>query len=324
VLDRAAQFYAGRLTAPVLRYLANRGFPEAFVRQCRIGYAPVSSTRDLLVREIRSTTRSNGTQLLREAIEAGLVVEDKAGGVRDFFASETSGYILFPNVVHGRVVDFQGRVYPTPARWSTYLNLPAPIRHLYNAGDACRRSVILCEGIPDTLSILVAGLKETGACGLYGTGGWQAAWLPLFRRAGRVYVALDRDATERASALAHMFGARGRVLIPPEELGPKGDLNDWLRVEAKGDSATFRSILERALATSLTPLALQIQRLPSDLAPWDLEDHPGVRDLLCEIGHQGPLSRDAHLRLLAERCGVMLATLQEAAHELAQSADTEP
>ena len=24
---------------------------------------------------------------------------------------------------------------------------------------------------------------------------------------------------------------------------------------------------------------------------------------LCEIGHQGPLSRDAHLRLLAERCG---------------------
>jgi hypothetical protein len=40
-----------------------------------------------------------------------------------------------------------------------------------------------------------------------------------------------------------------------------------------------------------------------------------VRELLCEIGHQGPLSRDVHLRLLAERCGVALATLQEAAHE---------
>src|SRR6516164_4302496 len=33
VLDRAAQIYAGRLTAPVLGYLAGRGFPEAFVRQ---------------------------------------------------------------------------------------------------------------------------------------------------------------------------------------------------------------------------------------------------------------------------------------------------
>ena len=127
-----------------------------------------------------------------------------------------------------------------------------------------------------------------------------------------MYVALDRDATDRAIALARTFGTRGRVLIPPEDLGPKGDLNDWLRVGAKGDLAEFRLILERALAASLTPWVLQIQWLPTDLAPWDLEDHIGVRDLLCEFGHQGPLSRDAHLRILAERCGVALATLQEA------------
>jgi hypothetical protein len=154
------------------------------------------------------------------------VVQDKASAVRDFYASETHGYILFPNVVHGRVVDLQGRAYPTTARRSAYLNRPGSICHLYNAGDAGHRSMILCEGIPDTLSVLLAGLKETGACGLYGTGGWQAAWLPLFRRAGRVYVALDRDATDRAIALARTFGTRGRVLVPPEDLGPKGDLND--------------------------------------------------------------------------------------------------
>ena len=103
------------------------------------------------------------------------------------------------------------------------------------------------------------------------------------------------------------------MLIAPEELGRKGDLNDRLRMGAKGDPAAFRSILEQALAASPTPWALQIQRLPTDLAPWDLEDHDGVRDLLCEICHQEPISRDAHLRLLAERCGVALATLQEAA-----------
>jgi DNA primase len=188
VLDRAAQFYAGRLTVPVLRYLADRGFPEAFVRERRIGYAPVSSSRDLLVRQIRGAARSDGNQVLRKAIEAGLVVQDKAGAVRDFFASETYGYIVFPNVVHGRMVDLQGRAYPTPTRRSAYLNRPGPIRHLYNAGDAGQRSVVLCEGIPDTLSVLAAGLRDTGACGLYGTGGWQVAWLPLFRRAGRVYV----------------------------------------------------------------------------------------------------------------------------------------
>ena len=184
--------------------------------------------------------------------------------------------------------------------------------------------MVLSGGIPDTLSVLAAGHRNAGACGLYGTGGWQLAWLPLFRRAGRVYVALDRDATDRAIALARTFGARGRVLIPPEDLGPKGDLNDWLRVGAKADPAVFRALLEQALATSPTPWALQIQQLPSDLAPWDLEDHSGVRDLLCELGHQGPLSRDVHLRLLAERYGVAFVTLQEAAGELARSTDGEP
>jgi hypothetical protein len=167
-------------------------------------------------------------------------------------------------------------------------------------------------------------LRDTGACGLCSTGGWQPAWLPLFRKARRVYVALDRDATEHGIGLARTFGTRGRVLIPPEDLGPKGDLNDWLRVGAKGDAAAFRSVLEEALAASPTPWALQIQRLKSDLAPWDLEDHVGMHDLLCELGHQGVLSRDVHLRLLADRCGVALATLQEAAQELAQTADAEP
>ena len=51
---------------------------------------------------------------------------------------------------------------------------------------------------------------------LYGTGDWQPAWLPLFRRAGRVYVALDHDATDRAISIARTFG---RVIIPPEDLG---------------------------------------------------------------------------------------------------------
>jgi hypothetical protein len=146
-------------------------------------------------------------------------------------------------------------------------------------------------------------------------------WLFLFRRTARVYVALDRYATDRAIALAPTFGIRGRVLIPTEELGPKGDVNDWLRVGAKGYPAVFRNILERALVASPTPWALQIQRLPVDLAPWDLEDHPGMRDPLCEVGHLGPLGRDAHLGVMAERYGVALGTLQEAARELAQSAE---
>jgi hypothetical protein len=111
-----------------------------------------------------------------------------------------------------------------------------------------------------------------------------------------VYVALDRDATDRAIALARTFGTRGRVLIPLEDLGPKGDLNDWLRLGAKGDRAALRSLLERAPATLPGPSL--IQRSSTDLAPWDLEDHDGVRDLLCELGHEG---RRAAMRGLRQR-----------------------
>ena len=72
---------------------------------------------------------------------------------------------------------------------------------------------------------------------------------------------------DRSIALARTFGTRGRVRIPPEDLGPKGDLNDWLPMGATGDPAVSRSVLGLELATSPTPWALQIQRLPSDLPP---------------------------------------------------------
>jgi len=104
---------------------------------------------------------------------------------------------------------------------------PAGVRVLLVSLRSAARAGAL--GIPDTLSILVRA-RDTGTCGLYGTGGWQPAWLPLFRQVGRVYVALGRDATDRAIALARTFGTRGRVLVPPEDLGPKGNLNDWMRV----------------------------------------------------------------------------------------------
>jgi hypothetical protein len=54
-----------------------------------------------------------------------------------------------------------------------------------------------------------------------------------------VYVALDRNATDRAIALARTLGTRGRVLIPPEDLGRKGDLNGRLRVGARANPPCF-------------------------------------------------------------------------------------
>ena len=138
------------------------------------------------------------------------------------------------------------------------------------------------------------------------------------------YVALDRDAIDKAIAFARTFGTRGRVLIPPENLGPRKVISTtgcgWGRRVIPARSSRFwsgRLRRGRHLGRS------RFSGCQRDLARWDLDDHPVVRDLLCELGHRGPLSRDAHLRLLAERWGVALATLQESAGELAQSADAE-
>ncbi len=56
---------------------------------------------------------------------------------------------------------------------------------------------------------------------------------------------------------------RGRVIVPPEDLGPKGDLNDWLCAVAKRDPAAFKRLLGAAMEETLTPWALGIQRLPA-------------------------------------------------------------
>jgi len=332
VISRAARFYQHGLTKPVLDYLAGRGFPDAFVRDCQIGYSPIGTeaTRTRLADEAAKAT------LLDDALAAGLVLKFRNGRLRDFFWSDLRGYVIFPNLTGGKATGLQGRAFPasTTTR-SKYLNLPGSTHQLYNPRDAAFRSVVLCEGIPDTLSAMLAKLPDTGACGMLGTQGWQDDWLRLFRRAGRIYVALDRDAELRAIDLARGFGTRGRVLWLPETLGPKGDLNDWFCGPAERDPERFRSLLHEAMQASLTPYALATERIPDNIARWDLEHavllpaaerragsaYTGL-DLLRDLGHHDPLFRDGHLLQIAERVGLPFSTLQEAALELARENGT--
>jgi DNA primase catalytic core len=328
VIHRAARFYQRGLTTPVLEYLAGRGFPEPFVRERQIGYVPVGTgtTTTRLADEARKVG------LIDDAVTAGLVLKYRNGRYRDFFWSDSRGFIIFPNLMDGKAVSLQGRAYPAGSTTkSKYLNLPGSTHQLYNPRDAAFRSVILCEGIPDTMSAMLAKIPDTGACGIMGTAGWQDDWLRLFRRASRIYVALDRDAEIKAIDVARAFGTRGRVLVLPESLGPKGDLNDWLCGPGERNPDAFRAMLQKAMGASLTPYALLADRIPESVARWDLEhvalipsaqrhtggDYTGL-DLLRELGHHDPVFRDSHLLRIAERVGLPFSTLQEAALELAR------
>ncbi len=126
---------------------------------------------------------------------------------------------------------------------------------------------------------------------------------------------MHRDAVDNI-ALAREFGVRGRVIVPPEELGSKGDLNDWLCSTAKGGPEVFRKLLDAAMKESLTPWAFLIERLPAVPRKrlWEIEDK--VRYLLADLA---PIFRDSHLLLLADKTGLPFATLVAACHGVADS-----
>jgi hypothetical protein len=76
------------------------------------------------------TTKAPARADIQEALGGVLQFRSRLASVRHFSSSETHGYVLFPNVVHGRVVDLQGRAYPTPARRNAYLNRPVCVDHI--------------------------------------------------------------------------------------------------------------------------------------------------------------------------------------------------
>src|SRR3989441_2862476 len=305
VLTLAAKLYAEHLSSEALAYLRSRGFPEAFVRQWRIGYAPPKSPQFLrnLLKQHKVTPEA--------ALASGVVVEVNSRNgayVRDFFGHAGGGYIIFPNPGRrGAVVDLQGRAFPDGGGKPKYLNLPRSRRHLFNESVLPQAAVVVPEGIPDPLSCL---LVEQPAVAVYGTGGFSDRFVNQFARCRRVYIAFDLDVHRRSIEVAMQFGLRSRVLVLPEALGRKGDLNDLL---VQRGAQQFRADLTQLLQTADTGYAMAINSLPADLQSYDLFETAGP--LLAALGALDPVSRDAHLQLLHVKYGIAMETLRDAARE---------
>ena len=106
------------------------------------------------------------------------------------------------------------------------------------------------------------------------------------------------------------FGLRGRVLVLPEALGRKGDLNDLL---VQRGAQQFRADLTQLLQTADTGYAMAINSLPADLQPYDLFET--AAPLLGALGALDPVSRDTHLQLLHVKYGIAMDSLRDAARE---------
>lgn len=303
LFDTAAELYAGVLPPAVLDYLSRRGFPKEFVRLKRIGYAP-ERPRGFLA----SHLKSRGLDL-KQAEAVGLVVRSTQNSVRDALAAAGGGYIVFPVTKGGRVVDLQGRAFPEGPGKPKYMNLPGERHHLYGEDNLIGPWALLCEGIPDAMSAELAGLP---AAAVFGTNGFKDPWIQKFRRCRRVYVCFDRDALHRAAEVACLFGTRGRVVEIPDTFGPHGDLNDVL--VAADNPAMFASALRSLMDRAPTGYEVRIDALQ---CPEPHELYEQAAPLLAEIHRLNPISRGLLLRKLADRTGLPLDLVSEAAREAA-------
>ncbi len=232
----------GREGADARVYLAERGVGRDTIEAFEIGYAP--RYPDFLLRRL---ARGSGPELL---VEAGLVVTDDRGQVRDRFR----GRITFPvHDLSGRAVGIGARVLPGEREEGPkYLNSPETaiyrkadvLYNLHRAKQSVARSgeIVVVEGYTDVIALVEVGIETAVAtCGTaLGEGHFKLA----SRFAQRMVLAFDSDeagarAAERAYRFLESFPLQPVVVILPEGLDPA----DFVR---RHGGAALRDLAARA------------------------------------------------------------------------------
>lgn len=164
--EKAAQIFHSDLaqaTPQSLRarqYLTDRGLDDQVIEQFKVGFAPRGD-------RLASVFRKEGLPL-KEAVQAGLLVEKEPGRYRDRFFDRIIFPILDPG---GKIVGFGGRVMGEGM--PKYLNSPeTPLFHkgsqLYGLGQARegirkKDRVLVVEGYLDVLALAQFGVTEVVA-----------------------------------------------------------------------------------------------------------------------------------------------------------------
>ncbi len=227
-----------------LRYLYHRGLDLDFIKHFQIGLAP--KTHGLF----RKTMHSKGISD-ENMFDAGLLVQGKEGGWRDFFYDR----ITFP--VHhstGHVIGFSARKYREETFGGKYVNTPeTPLfkksRVLFGL-NYCRRRIakerkaIIVEGQIDALRLIQTGFDITvaGQGTAFGEGHVKEL---IALGINQVYLALDQDKAgqEAANKIGNFFQKEGvevRVVQMPQGSDPDAFLKD------KGPEE-FKKLLEGSI-----------------------------------------------------------------------------
>jgi DNA primase len=289
----------GREATEARAYLQTRRFSNESVERFEIGFAP--GYPDFLLKRL---SKSYSSDLL---LEAGLVMKDAGGAVRDRFR----GRVMFPiHDVSGNAVGFGGRFLAgpgAPANAAKYVNSPdGPVYHkgtlLYNLhrakAEATRSGrAVMVEGYTDVIALDQGGIPV--AVATCGTALGEDHIRLLARFTDKVILAFDSDdagarAAERAFQFHQQYPVDLAVLVLPQGQDPA----DF--VTASGGEA-FLELAERAVP--LVEYMIGRTLVGRDLATIEDRARSVKAGLALLVDLEDPVRREEYARILAGKVG---------------------
>ncbi len=242
----AARFYFDALYSQTgragLDYFHSRGLSDRTIRRFGLGFADDDWTS--LCKYMRSKGFKDS-----ELVAANLAVQRKNGnGIYDRFTNR----VMFPIIdLRGNVIAFGGRIMTDEK--PKYLNTSdtpvfkksANLFSLNNAKNSGTRTLILCEGYMDVISVNQAGFAN--AVATLGTALTSEQAVLMKRYADEVIICYDADeagqkATARAIPILRNAGLLIRVLNIPNGKDP----DEFIRSHGADGSAAFKAVIEKS------------------------------------------------------------------------------
>ena len=265
ILTAAARAYNSRLVddpeaESVREYLAARGIVRETWQEYLIGYSG-SGSYILSQLELQGFSKT-------EILQTGLMSKD---GVHDYFQSR----IIFPLIKNGRVGYMTGRkTGKTPSQpWEEpkYKHLPisddVANNWFYNEDSLVgAKEVIVCEGIPDCLTLAQWEIPAVGLLGNH----IKDELIDKLLRSEQVYLALDVDGKSDPLAIAKRLYNKSRILTLPKFENGDGsmgkDINEFILSGKNKDDFTTLMLKAKTVLEFQLPEHLQKYRVEESLS----------------------------------------------------------
>ncbi len=298
----AARFYYSTLYTPAgakgLEYLHSRQLSDRTIRHFGLGFADDNWS------SLCNHLKSKGFKE-NELVSANLAVKRKNGnGIYDRFTNR----VMFPIIdLRGNVIAFGGRIMTDEK--PKYLNTSdtpvfkksTNLFSLNNAKNSGKRTLILCEGYMDVISVNQAGF--TNAVATLGTALTSEQAMLIKRYADEVVICYDADeagqkATARAIPILRKAGLLIRIINIPNGKDP----DEFIKSKGLDGPAAFKAVLDK----SRNDIEYRLQKLKQNFNLETSDGKVGYLEAASKIisDINSPIEQDVYLSRLCEEFSI--------------------